>query len=303
MSKFIAKKEKNKKRKKHFFLIMFLIGFFLFTYLDKNLEKIDDKKFVEILLSEANFNKESLFKKILSNILSNLKEPKELLFADYQNPETITKVSQEEVKKPVIYLYNSHQTEEYAPSNFVEFSINPTVMMVDYILQDVFNKNHFSTIVEERRIKDILNSNNWNYNYSYVASRNFIEDTYLNNPTLKYFIDIHRDSLEKERTTVTIGDKNYAKILFLIGLENENYEENLNFTEKINAKLDERYPNLSKGILKKGGAGVNGVYNQDFSKYTILVEVGGQDNTPNEVLNSALAFAEVFLEVIQTEQS
>ena len=308
MSKFITKKEKKSKRKRYFFLLMFLLGVLLsFNYLDKTLPKVDDKKFVEILLNEANISNENTFKSLLTSLFKKIKKPAELLFHEYQTPKVL-KASKEEEKpkseeeKPLIYLYNSHQTEEYAPSNFVEFSINPTVMMVDYVLEDVFNKNNYQTIVEERRIKDVLNQNSWNYNYSYVASRTFMEDMYLNNPSLKFFIDVHRDSLEKDRTTVALNDKSYAKILFLIGLENENYEANLNFTEKINAKIDEKYPGLSKGILKKGGAGVNGVYNQDFSSYTILIEVGGQDNTPNEVLNTALAFAECFMEVIQTEE-
>lgn len=70
------------------------------------------------------------------------------------------------------------------------------------------------------------------------------------------------------------------------------------FTEEINSLMNTKYPNLSKGIYKKGGAGVNGVYNQDFSNRTILIEIGGYENTPSEVLNSVLAFADCFMEVI-----
>lgn len=303
MSKFVGKKERKKRRKKYFFLLLFLLGLIVsFRYMDRHLEKIDDKKFVEILLNEANFKQENIFKQFFKNVALKAKNSTNLLFGEYKSPKKVEKVVKNVVIEPSIYIYNSHQTEEYAASNFVEFSVNPTVMMVDYILEDIFTKNNFKTLVEERKIKDVLNENNWNYNYSYVASRSFMEDVLLKNSSLKYFIDVHRDSLEKDRTTVSIDGKDYAKILFLIGLENANFQENLNFTEKINNKLDERYPNLSKGILKKGGAGVNGVYNQDFSKYTILIEVGGMENTPTEVLNTSLAFAEVFLEVIQAEE-
>ena len=99
-----------------------------------------------------------------------------------------------------------------------------------------------------------------------------------------------------------INGKSYAKTIFLIGLENDNYNENLEFTTKINDKLNEKYPNLSKGIYKKGGEGVNGVYNQDNSKYTILLEIGGPENNTTEVLNSTLAFADCFMEVISTNE-
>ena len=87
-------------------------------------------------------------------------------------------------------------------------------------------------------------------------------------------------------------------MLFIVGLENKDYQKNLEFTEKIDNKIKEYYPGLSKGIYKKSGPGVNGVYNQDFNEHTILIEVGGYDNTTTEVLNTDLAFARCFLEVI-----
>lgn len=301
---FITKKKKKKKRKKLFFFAMFILGIILsFMYLDHNLKKIDNKEFVEILLSEANLNNTNTMKKIINKALDNFVSPAQILFGEYKSPyQKVDKqvMKEKEEQNPLIYIYNSHQTEEYAASNFVEFSINPTVMMADYILEDVFLKNNLESIVEERKIKDILNQNNWKYNYSYKASRLLMEDVVSQHDSLKYFIDVHRDSLPRDKTTVLINDKNYAKVMFLIGLENENYAANLEFTEKINSKLDEKYPNLSKGILKKGGAGVNGVYNQDFSSHTILIEIGGPENTPLEVLNSTLAFGECFMEVIKT---
>ena len=92
--------------------------------------------------------------------------------------------------------------------------------------------------------------------------------------------------MPREKTTTEINGKQYAKTIFLIGLENPNYTENLVFTEKINNLMNERYPNLSKGIYKKGGEGVNGVYNQDFSPYLILLEIGGYENNIDEVNNT-----------------
>ena len=195
-------------------------------------------------------------------------------------------------------MYNTHQSEEYKTSELLEFTIKPTVMINNYILEDIFNKNGYKTLVEERSIKEILNNNNWKYSASYKASRIYLEDAYKNNNSLEYFIDLHRDSLTHNKTHINIEGKDYAKILFLIGLENPNYEKNLLLTEKINNKLNEYYPGLSKGILKKGGEGVNGIYNQDFNENVILVEMGGYENTTTEVLNSSLAFAKCFMEAI-----
>ena len=278
--------------------------YFAYQYLDDRPVKIDQKKFVQILLSKN--QEKSLMASFLAMIFPTSEDRMvALLENNYQNlimeeeKKVVPIASVEDASEPLIYIYNSHQTEEYMPNSFVEYSVMPTVMMNDYILEEKWKENGFSTLVEERNIKDVLNQHGWNYAGSYQASRVFLEDVRKTYPSLKYFVDVHRDSLGKDRTTVTIDNKNYASILFLIGLENPNYQQNLEFTEKISQKINEKYPNLSKGIYKKEGPGVNGVYNQDFSPFTILVEMGGPENTIDEVLNTSLAFAECFLEVIR----
>ncbi len=292
--KFISKRRKKRSFKVPIlFIIMVLILVGTFKVLEKTDISIDDKRLVEILLNS--YEKKKMF---------NIDVPKDPVFYLQNNyiEKTFQEIKEEKPeivnREPLIYIYNSHQSEEYKASTFAEYDVRPSVMMADYILEEVFQKNSYPTIVEERRISEVLANNNWKYVYSYRASRVFLEDAIVMYPSLKYFIDVHRDSLEHDRTYINIEGKDYARTIFLIGLENEGYEENLAFTEKINNKLNEKYPGLSKGIYKKGGPTVNGVYNQDFSNRTILIEIGGYESTTTEVLNSTLAFAECFLEVI-----
>ncbi len=316
--RFIAKKKKRKiSYKLFFFFIFFSIGLMIsFHLLLKSNIKIEDKELVQLLLNNTNHHNKYKYSNILNKIITTITP------IDYTTPASILDtnykkliIEKKEAKKiintnkensnntnPIIYIYNTHQTEEYAASNFIEYSVKPTVQMANYILEDVFTKNNLNTKVEETKVKDILNTNGWNYAHSYKASRLLLEDAKKNNPSLKYFIDLHRDSISKEKTTIEIDGKNYAKILFIVGLEHEHYQENLDFTTKINNKLNEKYPNLSKGIYKKEGEGVNGIYNQDFSPYTILIEMGGKDNTVDEVLNSSLAFSDCFMEVIKANE-
>ncbi len=268
---------------------------------------MDDKHLVDSILSQSYQKKGNVFTSLMNKIKKEY-QPVNLLSTNYFSlvkEKKVLKTSEKEKINPndyLIYIYNSHQTEEYQANSFVENEVGPTVMMASYIMQDVFDKNQYKTLVEERSIKDLLRQNNWRYYRSYDASRIYLNDSKEKNPTIKYFIDVHRDSLNKEKTTITINDKNYAKTIFLIGTENPNYQENLEFTTRINHKLNEKYPNLSKGIYQKGGDGVNGVYNQDNSKYTILLEIGGPENKIDEVLNSTLAFCECFLEVLKEDE-
>ena len=101
---------------------------------------------------------------------------------------------------------------------------------------------------------------------------------------ITYYVDIHRDSVKN--TTIEINNKKYAKIMFVLGLENENYLENKKVMEKMNNYLNIHYPGISRGIYEKKGIDVNGVYNQDYNKNILLIEVGGIENNIEEVNNS-----------------
>ncbi len=305
-------KVKKKRQKRHKFLLVIILFSIVVRISNQKTPltklRLKDNKIIHYLVENTLVIDDSNMMKQLVEKALEKNNPIKTIYQEYNQYVPTEKLSlkKQSIKKessPLIYLYNTHQTEEYHPSDYIEFSINPTVMMNDYILEDVFEKKNLETIVETTSISDILKQNNWKYSNSYKASRILLENAKKNYPSLKYFIDIHRDSIRKEKTTIDISDKSYASILFIVGLENPNYEENLSFTELIHQKINEKYPNLSKGIYRKSGVGVNGIYNQDFSPYTILIEIGGYENTTNEVLNTTLAFAECFMEVIHESNS
>ena len=131
-------------------------------------------------------------------------------------------------------------------------------------------------IVEEENLVEIRNSMNLKYGRSYQVSRTLLEKRKNEYPALKYFIDIHRDS-----GTYTLGE--YAKVLFVVGLDHENYEPNLEFSENLCIKINDQVSDLCRGVMKKSGKGVNGIYNQDFNNFTILIEIGGEKNKISEV--------------------
>ena len=176
-------------------------------------------------------------------------------------------------------------------------------MTASYMLREKLNNNNIPTMVETNDITEFLRTNNWNYASSYKVSRILMEDAKNKNDSLMYFIDIHRDSVNKKISTINIDNKNYAKILFIVGLENPNYNENLALTESINDMFNRKYPNLSRGIYKKQGKGVNGVYNQDFNNKTILIEIGGEENTIDEVNNTVEAISIILTEYIKGDLS
>lgn len=203
--------------------------------------------------------------------------------------------NEEEVKnsEPLIYIYNTHDEEAYYNSYLNPYNIVPDVKLASYYFQERLKDLGIESVVEKRKIKDVLEENGWNYRYSYNASRVYLEEVSKNNPSIEYFIDLHRDSVGKDKTTTVINGKSYAKVMFLVGLEHENYQKNLDLATRLNELISQFDSTLSRGIYQKEGPGVNGIYNQDFSSKAILIEVGGQYNTIEEVANTIEVIAKV----------
>ena len=315
---------KNKKKKKHIikksqFIMTFLLSIFFTIRLLASISIKDQQdEFLTFLLENQNIYLEdkrqgfSYFHKMMMKLLNiDLASPLTFLNRDYKGltSNTVVKLKKSETSKkietkkenPTIYIYNTHQTEEYKPTSYLEYSVNPNVLMASYILEEQLSKKGHVVLVEEESVSKLRTTLGLNYAGSYKVTRSMMENAKKNNPTLKYYIDLHRDSLTRDKTTLTVDGKSYAKILFIVGLENSNYQENLDFTNKISDLLNQKVKGLSKGIYKKEGPLVNGVYNQDFSNRVILIELGGNENTIDEVYRSLIVLGEVLDEVIKND--
>lgn len=315
---------KNKKKKKHLikkslFIMTFLLSLFFTIRLLASISIKDQQdEFLTFLLENQNIYLEdkrqgfSYFHKMMMKLLNiDLASPLTFLNRDYKGltSNEVVKLKKSETNKkietkkenPTIYIYNTHQTEEYKPTSYLEYSVNPNVLMASYILEEQLSKKGHVVLVEEESVSKLRTTLGLNYAGSYKVTRSMMENAKKNNPTLKYYIDLHRDSLTHDKTTLTVDGKSYAKILFIVGLENSNYQENLDFTNKISDLLNQKVKGLSKGIYKKEGPLVNGVYNQDFSNRVILIELGGNENTIDEVYRSLIVLGEVLDEVIKND--
>lgn len=298
MKKRFKSRKKLNNLKKIIYLIFILIGFFLsylyFYYKVRNM--ISSEDYLNYLL-KVGFNNQIDRSYIKSSLLNNITltntSKQENNNTDEENTKEVSNST-----KPVVYIYSTHDTEGYASSYFNIYNIKPDVKIASYYLQEKLNDLGLNTIVEKRIIKDALNKNNWVYKDSYKASRIYLEDTYQNNNSLKYFIDFHRDSSLKSKTTTTIDGKSYARVMFLVGLEHDNYNANLKVATDLNNLIKAQYPGLTRGIYKKKGPGVNGIYNQDFNSNCILIEMGGQYNTMLEVSNTIDILAGILYDYI-----
>lgn len=201
--------------------------------------------------------------------------------------------------EPLVYIYNTHQTEEYRAVNTNDYNITPTVMHASLILQNRLSNVGIKSIVETNNIKELLDINGWNYKNSYKASKMLATDALERNPSIKYVIDLHRDSISENIGKINIDGKDYAKIMLVLGKGHDGYERNLELANRINNYLKEFNENISRGIDIKINSGI---YNQDLSPNAVLIEIGGPYNDINSVSNSIEVLADVYKRVILEDE-
>lgn len=203
-------------------------------------------------------------------------------------------------ERKVVFIYSSHNRESFLP-HLPDVS-NPrqahhkhvNITKVSEHFAKALENNGIGTEVDKTDHMQVLHDNDWTYGRSYEASRQVIQEAFATNKDVQYIFDIHRDALPRDKTTITIDEKDYGQILIVVGAEHDQFERNLTFAKELHHRLEEKYPGLSKGVITKEGPGSNGIYNQDLLDTALLFEIGGYDNTLDELFRTVEILADVF---------
>lgn len=210
-------------------------------------------------------------------------------------PEEPTPLPDDTSGEKAVFIYHSHNRESFLPElgpdakDPSDSKINVT--LVGKRLARQLEAKGIGAISSSKDYASSVKSYNWNLSYKY--SRQTVQQALAGYKNLEYFFDIHRDSQRRSKTTVEIGGKDYAQVYFIIGHKNPNWKQNEAFANRIHEKLEERYPGLSRGIWGKTAANGNGEYNQSMAPNSVLIEIGGIENTLEECYRTVDALAEV----------
>ena len=66
--------------------------------------------------------------------------------------------------------------------------------------------------------------------------------------------------------------------------------------------MEKRIPGITRDVIPKGGAGVDGKYNQDLHPNIILVELGGIGNSEDELNRTVAIIAEAVGEMLSVQE-
>lgn len=197
---------------------------------------------------------------------------------------------------PQVVIYCTHSTETYLPYAGVsntEGTYGGVYMAAEWICEELNNAG-IGAIVDYT----IHDYPDWNSSYSnsLITAEALLEKY----PDVEIIIDLHRDAgVDKEYTTTIIDGESYAKAMLVVGtaewLDHPNWEENLAFALSIEEMANEMFPDLMRATREQSGR-----YNQQVSTHSILIEMGCDQNTIEEVENASRAMGQVLIEILET---
>lgn len=122
---------------------------------------------------------------------------------------------------------------------------------------------------------------------AYRRARRTIASQLAQTPTI--VLDIHRDAVpDRELYTAEIDGNPAARVRFVVGRQNPNRAQNLNFAKELKAIADELADGLILDIYEGKGS-----YNQDLGPRVMLLELGTHENSREEAERSAAIIADV----------
>lgn len=217
----------------------------------------------------------------------------ELLNLDTLRGTDLT-IQAREDDQPQILIYHTHSQETFADS--VPGDLSDTIMGAGEYLAEILRRQYGYRVMHHMGQYDVESRD-----YAYSNSLPEIEKLLEENPSIEVVIDLHRDAVaEGKKLVMDLNGKPTATFMFFNGLSrtkkqgtidylpNPYIKENLAFSFQMQVLCNEYYPGLTRKIYLKGYR-----YNMHLKARTLLVEMGAQTNTVEEIYNACVPLAHV----------
>lgn len=203
---------------------------------------------------------------------------------------------------PQILIYHTHSQEGFADS--IPGDSTTTIVGVGDHLAEILTRDYGFNVLHHTASYDAQGRDD-----AYSRALPEIQKILEENPSIQVVIDLHRDGIPAGTRLVTeIDGRPTAKFMFFNGLSrtkktgniaylyNENLQDNLAFSFRMQLKAAEYYPGLTRKIYLKGYR-----YNMHLIDKYLLIELGAQNNTLEEAMNACDPLAHILSMVLSGE--
>lgn len=215
-----------------------------------------------------------------------------------------------EEEGPLVLIVHTHGTEAYLPDG-VEYylpedsfrSENPaeTVVAVGEVIA------HALELMGIGVVHDTTMHDKDSFNDAYTHSAAAVKEYLKKYPTIRYVIDVHRDSIFDGnnvcgKTLTTADGLETAQLMLVVGTDESgashpNWKKNLTLAAYLQERMNHLYPTLARPVnLREHG------FNQWLSTGSLILEVGSCGNTLEEAKQAGAFFAYAFADLLAKQR-
>ena len=205
--------------------------------------------------------------------------------------------------KPQILIYHTHSQEAFVDS--IPGDESTTIVGAGEKLAGILRDKYGYNVIHLTESFDAESRD-----YAYGNSLPVLERLLEENPSIEVVIDLHRDAMpEDRRLVVDLQGRPTAQFMFFNGLsrtarngpiesmENPYLDDNLAFSFQMQTASNEYYPGLARRIYLKAYR-----YNLHLRPKSLLIELGAQNNTVEEIMNAIDPLAHIIHLVLVVEE-
>lgn len=209
--------------------------------------------------------------------------------------------------EPLVLVIHTHGSESYLDNGYDFYASDETFRSLDAEKTVVHIGDLLCEKLESLGIKTVHDRTMYDttdFNRSYNYSREGIKKALAEHPSIRFVIDLHRDSVfdssgKNIKPLTTLNGKECAQLMLVVGTDeggsnHPNWRENLTFATHLQQKMNDLYPTLARPINLRSAA-----FNQALTKGSVILEVGSCGNTVEEAENAILLFAQAYAGLIK----
>ncbi|MEE0968019.1 MAG: stage II sporulation protein P [Clostridia bacterium] len=210
-------------------------------------------------------------------------------------------------KEPLVLIMHTHGTEAYSEDGKDYYFDNggelwrthdkeKNVVAIGKLMAEILNREGINTLHCE------IMHDKESYQDSYNRAAETIREYLVKYPTIEYVFDVHRDAILKSDGTLVkavsdIDGRPTAQVMTVVGSNYKganfsDWEDHLSLALKLKENLEKKGQDISRPVYLRGAA-----YNQQYTKGSLLLEIGTSGNTFEEARNAgelvALALADI----------